>query len=168
MKTAKKLVLGAAVAGYAATVPLANFLITEYGPVPAGFGLMAPAGVYVAGAAFLLRDVVHRTGGAAWALGAVTAGTALSAIVGDPRLALASSAAFATAQLVDTGVFAALRERLLLAVVLSNVIGLLVDTLVFLPLAFGDLTFFTGQVIGKAWMTVVAVAVMLAWKRHAR
>ena len=48
-----------AVAVYIAIIVLANWLITEFGAVNVGFGLMAPAAVYVAGAAFTVRDIVQ-------------------------------------------------------------------------------------------------------------
>jgi hypothetical protein len=37
--------------------------------------------------------------------------------------------------------------------VLSNTVGLLIDSWLFLTIAFGSLAFFWGQVVGKAWMT---------------
>jgi uncharacterized PurR-regulated membrane protein YhhQ (DUF165 family) len=47
-------------------------------------------------------------------------------------------------------------------VLLSNTVGLLIDSWIFLTLAFGSLTFFAGQVVGKAWMTVLTIAVIAA------
>jgi hypothetical protein len=35
-----------------------------------------------------------------------------------------------------------------------------IDSWLFLTLAFGSLQFFWGQVVGKAWMTLLAVAVI--------
>jgi hypothetical protein len=51
-------------------------------------------------------------------------------------------------------------RRHLAAVALSNVVGLLVDSLLFLPLAFGSLAYLGGQVAGKVATTVLAVAVL--------
>src|SRR5262245_12470847 len=42
---------------YISTVVAANWAIHRYGIVSAGFGLVAPAGVYFAGLAFTLRDL---------------------------------------------------------------------------------------------------------------
>jgi hypothetical protein len=50
-------------------------------------------------------------------------------------------------------------------VTLSNTVGLAVDSALFLTLAFGSLAFFWGQVVGKAWMTLLAV-LLLAAVRH--
>ncbi|NDG51152.1 MAG: VUT family protein, partial [Rhodospirillales bacterium] len=41
-----------------------------------------------------------------------------------------------------------------------------VDSVVFLWLAFGSLDFLAGQVIGKAWMVLLALPVIAALKRR--
>ena len=43
----------------------------------------------------------------------------------------------------------------------SNAVGIVTDSLVFLWIAFGSLEFFKGQVVGKAWMTLAALPVVL-------
>ncbi len=52
------------------------------------------------------------------------------------------------------------------AVVASSVVGLIVDSIVFLWLAFGSLEFLTGQVVGKAWMVLLAVPFILYLRRR--
>jgi uncharacterized PurR-regulated membrane protein YhhQ (DUF165 family) len=47
------------------------------------------------------------------------------------------------------------------AVVLSNTVGAVVDSVLFLSLAFGSLEFLRGQVVGKMWMTAAALPVVL-------
>src|SRR6185437_10151264 len=70
-------------AAFAATIPLANWLIGNVGTVcipqgpcllPVGFGLTAPSGVLVVGASLVLRDMVHEAGGAKAALTAIGLG----------------------------------------------------------------------------------------------
>lgn len=153
--------IGAAFAfGYLATVFAANWAIQRYGLVPVGFGLKAPAGVYFAGLAFTLRDLTQRMLGRAAVVAAILVGAALSAVVA-PRYALASGAAFLLSELADFSVYTPLEERgWIRAVAASNVVGLLVDSVVFLWLAFGSLEFLGGQVVGKVWMTALAVAVL--------
>jgi hypothetical protein len=56
----------------------------QVGPVPVGFGLMAPAGVYAAGVAFTLRDVVQRALGRHAAVLAILAGAGASYLI-SPR-----------------------------------------------------------------------------------
>jgi uncharacterized PurR-regulated membrane protein YhhQ (DUF165 family) len=142
---------------YLGTIVLANWLITTFGVVPVGFGLLAPAGVYAAGLAFTLRDLVHDQWGGRITVCAIAAGAALSAWL-SPRLALASGVAFLLSELLDLSVYAPLRRRRwLTAVVASNLVGLTLDSLVFLWLAFGSLDFLFGQIVGKAWMTALVV-----------
>lgn len=143
--------------GYVATIFAANWLIQHVGVVSVGFGLVAPAGVYAAGVAFTLRDVVQRTLGREWTVLAILAGAGLSYLV-SPSFAVASAVAFLASELVDFAVYAPLERRSWIgAVALSNTVGLVVDSLLFLSLAFGSLAFLWGQVIGKAEMTVLAV-----------
>jgi uncharacterized PurR-regulated membrane protein YhhQ (DUF165 family) len=74
-----------------------------------------------------------------------------------PSLVIASGVAFLLSELADFGVYTPLQQRrLLLAVVASSVVGLFIDSAVFLLLAFGSLEYLPGQVIGKMWALVVA------------
>jgi uncharacterized PurR-regulated membrane protein YhhQ (DUF165 family) len=146
--------------GYIATIFLANLAIQTWGLVPVGFGLMAPAGVYAVGVAFTLRDLAQDALGKRWVIVGIFAGAALSALV-SPQFALASGAAFLMSEALDMAVYTPLRERNWVgAVVASNVVGLVVDSIVFLWLAFGSLDFLAGQVVGKAYMTVLAVMLL--------
>lgn len=144
-------------------IAAANWLTSTYGLVPAGFGLLVPAGTYAAGLALALRDVLHDTGGIRWVLAAITAGIGLSLLLGDGRIAIASAAAFALAELLDLAVYAPLRRRhWRTAVVASNAIGAVADTLVFLTIAGFPLTWETvaGQLLVKAvWVTAGFLAV---------
>ena len=149
---------------YVATIFAANWAITTYGIVPIGFGLMAPAGVFFAGLAFTLRDLTQDSLGRRWTYGAILAGAALSAFLSGP-LAIASGVAFLLSETLDLAVYTPLRKRRwLLAVVLSNVVGLVADSMVFLFLAFGSLEFLLGQVFGKFEMTVLAVVLLWGWR----
>jgi uncharacterized PurR-regulated membrane protein YhhQ (DUF165 family) len=163
-----KALLGSA---YLGTIVAANWAITQFGLIPVGLGLVAPAGVAFAGLAFTLRDLLHEVAGRWVVLTAIGAGAGLSFLVASPVLALASAAAFGLSELVDLVVYAPLRKRRwLLAVALSNTVGLAVDSVLFLWLAFGSLGFLPGQVVGKAWMTalaVVALAVVRVQRRAA-
>lgn len=160
---------------FALTVPLANWLIGNLGTecipagpclVPVGFGLTAPSGVLVVGAALVLRDIVHERLGARWALSAIAIGTVLSAVFAAPALVVASAAAFLLAETADLLVYAPLRRRhLTAAVLLSGAVGAIVDSAVFLFLAFGSLAFVEGQILGKLWMTVAAAGVLVAMRR---
>jgi uncharacterized PurR-regulated membrane protein YhhQ (DUF165 family) len=127
---------------------------------------MAPSGVLMIGLALVLRDLVQRRLGAGWAFGAVIAGAALSALLAPPALVIASAAAFLLSELADLAVYTPLQRRgLVRAVFASSAVGLVVDSIVFLWLAFGSLDFLAGQVIGKGWMVLAALPVV-HWLRR--
>lgn len=162
------------IVAFAATIPLANWLIGNVGVcvpqgpclLPVGFGLTAPSGVLVVGASLVLRDVVHETGGAKAALIAIGLGGILSAFFATPALLLASVLAFVLAELADLAVYTPLRERRLwLAVLLSGIAGAVVDSAIFLWVAFGSLDFITGQVVGKMWMSILALPVLMICRK---
>lgn len=165
-----------ALAAFLACIPAANWLIGNVGTVcmpngpclvPVGLGLMAPSGVLMIGLALVLRDIAQRLMGVAWVIGAVIGGAALSALIAPPALALASGAAFLFSELADTAVYTPLqRRRLIFAVAMSSTVGLVVDSIVFLWLAFGSLAYLPGQVVGKAWM--VALSLPLIWMMRRR
>lgn len=159
---------------YVGTVWAANYAVQHWGIVNVGFGLHAPAGVYFVGLAFTLRDIVHRIYGRVVVIAAIVAGAALSYWVsntvtipgGHVNLALASGFAFLLSETADLSVYEPLRKRgWLPAVAASNTVGLLIDSALFLWLAFGSLAFFWGQVVGKAWMTVLAIIVLAALRK---
>lgn len=152
---------------YVATIPLANWTITTFGLVPVGFGLLAPAGVYFAGLAFTLRDLTQDALGKWPTLGAVLGGAALSWFVADPFVAAASGVAFLVSELADLLVYTPLKERgWLRAVTASNAAGLVVDSALFLFVAFGSLAFLPGQIVGKLWVTLVFVAALWLARRY--
>ena len=156
------------VAAYIGTIFAANWAIERFGPVPVGFGLTAPAGVYFAGLAFTLRDLTQDTLGRVWTFAAILAGAALSAFV-SPHFALASGVAFLLSETADFLVYTPLRARGWVgAVIASNLVGLVVDSALFLWLAFGSLEFLSGQIVGKAWMTALAIALLWLVRRGAR
>ena len=162
--------------GFGLCIPAANWLIGHVGTVcvpgggpcliPVAPGLMAPSGVLMVGLALVLRDMVQRRLGLGWASAAVLAGAVLSALLAPPALVVASAAAFLLSEAVDLAVYTPLQRRgLVLAVALSSVAGLVLDSVVFLLLAFGSLDYLAGQVVGKLWM-VLASLPLVAWLRR--
>lgn len=151
---------------FIATIFCANWAIQAYGLVPVGPGLVAPAGVYFAGLAFTFRDLAQERVGRRWIVAAIVAGAVISGLV-STKFALASGIAFLVSELLDFAVYSPLRKRNWIgAVVASNVVGLVADSIVFLLLAFGSLQYLPGQIVGKAWMTLLAVAVLWLLRRH--
>ena len=88
---------------------------------------------------------------------AIAAGCILSYFI-NPAVAVASALAFAVGELADLAVFTPLDERghLWAAVVASGVIGGVIDTLIFLRIAFGSFDYWQGQIIAKTMCAVVA------------
>ena len=79
---------------------------------------------------------------------------------------LDSTGAFLLSELADLAVFTPLQRRgLVTAAVASSLVGLVVDSIVFLWLAFGGLQFLAGQVVGKALMVLITIPVLI-WFRN--
>jgi queuosine precursor transporter len=157
------------------TIPSANWLIGHVGTacvprgpclVPVAPGLMAPSGVTVIGFALVLRDLVQRRLGIGVAVAAIFAGAAISASLASPALVFASATAFLLSEFADFAVYTPLaRRRLVAAVVASSLCGVVIDSVVFLWLAFGTLDFLPGQVVGKVWMVLLSIP-FVAWLRR--
>ena len=158
------------------TIPAANWMIGNVGTVclangpcvlPVAPGIMAPSGVLMVGAALVLRDLVQRRLGAAFGLGAIAVGAAISWALAPAALVIASTAAFLLSEFADFAVYTPLsRRRLVLAVLASSVVGIVVDSLTFLWLAFGSLEFLEGQVLGKLWMVLIAMPLIAYLRRR--
>ena len=158
------------------TIPAANWLIGHAGTVcvpngpclvPVAPGIMAPSGVLMIGLALVLRDLVQRRLGVEFGIGAIIVGAAISAGLAPASLVVASAAAFLLSEFADFAVYTPLaRRRLVAAVVASSVVGLVVDSIVFLWLAFGSLEFLIGQIVGKLWMVLLAIPFVVLMRRR--
>lgn len=167
-------------AAFIACVPAANWLIGHLGtvcvpngpclipvaPGPKG-AITAPSGVLMIGIALVLRDLVQRRLGKAWSVIAIAIGAALSAFIAPPALVMASMMAFLLSELADFAVYTPLQRRgLVRAVLLSSLAGLVVDSVVFLYLAFGSLDYLAGQIIGKTWMVLLSLPLVQWFRRR--
>jgi uncharacterized PurR-regulated membrane protein YhhQ (DUF165 family) len=165
----------AAFLAYFASIPVANWLIDNVGKVrfpngphviPVGFGYEAPSGVLAIGFALVARDYVQNRLGRRYALTAIAIGVALSFLV-NRDLALASGLAFAFGELSDFAVYTPIRRHsMFVAVALSGIVGGVVDSLIFLQIAFGSVDYWQGQVIGKTWMALVGALVLALMRRQ--
>lgn len=172
----RRLVEGFAfLAAYIACIPIANWMVGNVGTVcvpkgpclvPVAPGLTAPSGVLLIGLALVLRDLVQRRLGIAYAMAAIGIGAVLSGFLAPLPLIVASTAAFLFSEVADFAVFTPLQKRgLIRAVLISSVVGLVADSLIFLWLAFGNLDYLAGQVVGKAWMVLLALPA-IEWLRR--
>ncbi len=165
-----------AVVLFVLTIPLGNWMVVNVGfvceasgpcVIPVWPGLMAPSAVLVAGLALVLRDAVHQLLGARFALYSIFAGAVLSGFISEPSLILASTCAFLFSELADFFVYTPLRNHSLgWAVVLSGLVGSMVDSAIFLSMAFGSLDYWFGQVLGKFWMSLLGGAIIVLWNRY--
>src|SRR5262249_52894713 len=132
-------------AAFIACIPIANWMIGNIGTtcvpngpclIPVAPGLMAPSGVIMVGLALVLRDLVQRRLGRSWSLGAIVVGAILSGGVAPPSLVIASVTAFFFSEIADFLVYTPLQSRrFVAAVVASSMVGLFVDSVIFLWLA---------------------------------
>lgn len=143
------------------TILGANWTLDHFGVwTVAGYGV--PSGVLWIGLAFTLRDLTQEAFGKAVVVAAIVIGAMLSYTVA-PAFAFASAVAFLLSELADFAIYTPMRERgWLRAVAVSGVVGLVVDSILFLHLAFHSLTFLPGQLIGKGAILALTVAVLAA------
>lgn len=171
MSYRRKTLAVTAASAYVAAVTAANWTTSRYGMVTVLPGLVTTAGTYAAGAALIARDTVQDTAGRWGVLAAIAAGGTLTALT-SPALAVASTMAFLIAECADMAVYTPLRRRgWARAVLASNAVGAVLDTLVFLTLAHFPVTGQSvgGQLAGKLlWATllpVLAVTAVRRWRR---
>lgn len=172
----RRLSIAIATVVFVATVYFANWLIVRYGAIRVWpTHLLAPAGVYVVGLAFVLRDFIQYRASRLLALAAIVAGTILTFVFVNHTLAFASAAGFITSELVGLAVFWWWQRRTLSGAVLAaGAAAAALDSLIFLWIAFGwsgVQSFFEGQFIAKLTMSALAVPIILgvrfAWPRAA-
>lgn len=156
--------------GYASTVVLANWFInhvgTTFGPnsphlIEVWPGIYAPSGVLWVAAALALRNLVQERLGKRWAACGILLGALLSYWVASPALATASAIAFAASESSDMLIWSRLRARgVVLAQAASNVASDVVDSVVFLWVAFHSLSLLAGQIVGKEEVSLLTVLVL--------
>jgi queuosine precursor transporter len=150
------------VASYIASILLVNWLFAPAQLVPGvtmwntAFGDFFLANLLV-GAVFVLRDYAQRAIGHWVLLATLLAGFATYAMV-DPAIAIASVIAFVVSEMADWAVYSFTKRPLQSRILLSSLIAVPLDTVIFQHLA-GYLTpaAFTTEVISKA------VGVAIVW-----
>lgn len=157
------------VAAMAAIVVASNVLV-QYPFEPFGLGDVLTWGAFTYPFAFLVTDLTNRWFGPALTRRVVYVGFALavvlSLVLSDPRIAVASGAAFLTAQLLDVAVFNRLRAGVWWrAPLVSSFLGSAVDTAVFFSLAFAgsDLPWVTWAIGDFTVKMLVAAASLVPY-----
>lgn len=157
---------------YVGSVVMANVASTQWTAIRLG-SLAVPAGTWWAGITLNARDVLYEAIGRQGVHAAIVVGAGLSWWLATPQMAVASALAFAVSELVDSLVYARVRPRSWMgAMAGSNLIGLVTDSVLFVPLAFGSCTAVPGQLLGKTLATATAVAAAVSarsvWRQVGR
>jgi uncharacterized PurR-regulated membrane protein YhhQ (DUF165 family) len=153
---------------YIGTVIIANHASAHWSALHAG-PLLVPAGTLFAGTTFTLRDFLHDALHTRGVTAAIAIGAAVSWLLASPRIAVASVLAFTASELLDAIVYARLHAgSWLRAVVGSNIAGLVMDSVLFVPLAFGSFAAMPGQILGKSIATTITVVPLVALRARWR
>jgi uncharacterized PurR-regulated membrane protein YhhQ (DUF165 family) len=159
--------LALALAVYAALIVAGNLAIDALGVVDVAPGwpvVLAPAAVFLVAPVLVVRDVIRELAPEgrrlAYIAGAIALGVVLSFALSAPALAVASAVAFGLSETLDSLVFERLRRHGWDAAALgSSVAGAVLDSVVFLALAFGSLAFLPGQLLAKVGAIVLVLAI---------
>lgn len=169
---------------FIATVLGANWAIGHLGTPPmfpgaphtikVGFGWSAPSGVLFVSLALVLRDLFqYAIGGTRGSVRMLTAmivliglGAGLSYGVSSTSVATASALAFGFSELADFILFTVIAPRWGRAVLAGGIAGAVVDSVIFLMVAFHSLDFLQGQILGKAYGVVLAAVVIAARRTY--
>lgn len=142
---------------YAAAMTLANLSVAAFGPA------ISPVNAFVLiGLDLALRDWLHVRLKTWQMLALIVAAGALTYLLNPAagKIAVASSAAFTAAALVDWATFARLRGSWLMRANGSNVAGAAVDSLIFPTLAFGALM---PHIVALQFVAKVAGGALWSW-----
>lgn len=116
---------------YLASIIIVNFAFTYLPMISLPFGQVIPVGTFLVGFIFVLRDFSQREIGAYVYL-AMLIGVALSYLMADPFVALASAVAFGVSELVDALVFTYTKKPMRDRVLISSAASTPLDSIVFL------------------------------------
>lgn len=164
-------------AAFILSIWLANFFVTNVGTnvvegihvLPVWFGLSAPSGFVWIGAFRTFRDICQQTLGLRWIIVGILVGGLISATL-NSRLAAASGFTFVVAETLDLLVYTPLAERnVVTASVISNVVGSITDSALFLFLAFGSGVvgrFVLANSLGKLEASLPLIAILWILRRR--
>lgn len=148
--------VGASVFAFTLVVVVTNYTTNTLGVVN-WLGVTTTAGTWFAGLTFVCRDIVQELGGRKWVVLSILIGATISGIF-NPQLAIASSSAFVLSELADYAVYQPIRVKSrIIASLLSNSVGAVIDSLIFLSVAGLPLSLLVGQISVKIGMTTAFV-----------
>ena len=132
--------------------------------IPIGWGLDAPSGVVLIGVMITLRDALHERIRLRGTLVVIVVAAVVSASLAPASIALASGITLLAAETTDALVYQRLRRRgWLTAAPASNLVSAVVDSTLFLLIAFGFEVARQGMwalTVGKAEASLITLAVL--------
>lgn len=148
-------------------IPFANWWLDRHGLWNLGVLGRIPSAVWVIGIAFVLRDLAQITIGKGWTWAAIVVGTVLSWWLSSPSLAVASGAAFLWSESTDALIFTPLANRgqFLLGVTISGYAASVVDSALFVRLAFHSFDGWWQLTIAKILFVALATPVAYTIRR---
>lgn len=131
--------------------------------LPIGWGMGAPSGVVLIGLMLTIRDGLHERIQPSGMAAVIFIASVVSAVVAPPAIALASGATLAVAETADALVYQRLRRQgRMWAAAASNLVSSVVDSVLFLLIAFGLQTAIEGSwalTVGKLEASLVTLVI---------
>jgi uncharacterized PurR-regulated membrane protein YhhQ (DUF165 family) len=140
---------------YLFSIVVVNFIFAHTTPIDTPLGYLPPA-TFIVGAIFVLRDYVQRYIGH-YVLLVMIVACALSYYIASPIVATASLLAFIASELSDWGIYTAIKRKFEYRVLYSSMVGVLVDSVVFLPLV----GLFSWGAVLVMWLSKMVAAVII-------
>lgn len=132
--------------------------------VPLPFGLAVPAGVFFFAPLFTLRDRIQVDRGVRFIYALILFTAVISWVAGLvvdlpllARISLASVAAFAVSESLDTLVFTVVKRPFAQRALASNVVSTAADSVLFVTLAFG----FQTRIIFGQWLVKMIISTIM-------
>ena len=147
---------------YLASVVFINWCFVNIPVLPTPLGFLPPA-TFIVGGLFVFRDYVQRSIGH-YVLIPMLLGCVASYFLASPEIAIASASAFIVSEIADWFVFTVIRKPFHHRVLYSSLVGVMVDTLIFLPM-IGQLSL-ASVIIMFASKMVVAVIVFINYNKR--
>ena len=143
---------------YLISIVAVNFAFTALPMIELPFDQTIPAGTFLVGFIFVIRDYAQKEIGP-WIYLAMLAGVLLSYVMADPFVAVASAVAFGLSELIDALVFTYTKKPMRDRILISSAASTPVDSSVFLLM----LGFFNW--LGFAIMVIVKmIGALIVWK----
>lgn len=153
---------------YLVAIIVANIITSAFPPIPL-LSLLVPAGTVLIGFTFIMRDFVQIKHGRMKTYAVILIALVLSAVatylMGNGfRIVLASTLSFAISEVMDTEIFTRMRSKISKRVLVSGIVGSVIDSVVFTIVAGFPINAMYGQLIVKSAMQFIGAAFITKWR----